>query len=48
MPKAKIYNGDISNGLVEPLLENKYDAIIATYSLHHLTDSKKVIFLKLC
>ena len=46
MPKAKICNGDISNGLVEPLLENKYDAIIATYSLHHLTDSEKVIFLK--
>lgn len=46
MPKAKLYNGDISKGLVEPLLENKYDAIIATYSLHHLTDSEKVIFLK--
>lgn len=36
----------ISNGLVEPLLEHKYDAIIATYSLHHLTDSKKVTFIK--
>lgn len=46
MPKAKLYNGDISKGLVEPLLENKYGAIIATYSLHHLTDSEKVIFLK--
>ena len=46
MPKAKICNGDISNGLVEPLLENKYDAIIANYSLHHLIDSEKVIFLK--
>ena len=46
MPKAKLFNGDISNGLVEELLEHKYDAIIATYSLHHLTDSKKVVFLK--
>lgn len=46
MPKAKLYNGDISKGLVEPLLKNKYDAIIATYSLHHLTDSEKVIFIK--
>lgn len=46
MPDAKLFIGDISNGLVEPLLEHKYDAIIATYSLHHLTDDEKVIFLK--
>lgn len=46
MPEAKLFNGNISNGLVEPLLEHKYDAIIATYSLHHLTDSKKVTFIK--
>lgn len=32
--------------MVEPLLENKYDAIITTYSLHHLTDDEKVTFLK--
>lgn len=46
MPEAKLFNGNISNGLVEPLLEHKYDAIIATYSLHHLSDSKKVTFIK--
>ena len=46
MPDAKLFIGDISSGLVEPLLEHKYDAIIATYSLHHLTDDKKVTFLK--
>lgn len=46
MPNAKLFYGDISNGLVNPLLEHKYNAIIATYSLHHLTDEKKVIFLK--
>lgn len=46
MPDAKLFIGDISNGLVEPLLEHKYDAIIATYSLHHLTDDEKVTFLK--
>lgn len=46
MPDAKLFIGDISNGLVESLLENKYDAIIATYSLHHLTDYEKVTFLK--
>lgn len=46
MPNAKLFQGDFSNGLVEPLLLQKYDAIIATYSLHHLTDLQKVAFLK--
>ena len=46
MPKAKLYQGDFSNVLVEELKQNKYDAIIATYSLHHLTNEQKVCFLK--
>lgn len=46
MPDAKLYYGDFSKGLVEPLLENKYNAIIATYSLHHLTDKNKIILLE--
>ena len=46
MPKAKLFQGDFSNGLERPLLLNKYDAIIATYSLHHLTDNQKVNFIK--
>ncbi len=46
MPDAKLYEGDFSHGLVEALKQNKYDAIIATYSLHHLTDQQKVPFLK--
>ena len=46
MPNAKLFQGDFSSGLVEPLLQQKYDAIIATYSLHHLTDLQKVTFLK--
>ena len=46
MPKAKLFQGDFSNGLERPLLLNKYDAIIATYSLHHLTDTQKVNFIK--
>lgn len=45
MPKAKLYCGDISHGLVEELKQTRYDAIIANYSLHHLTDMQKVIFL---
>lgn len=46
MPKAKLYQGDFSKGLTEELREKRYDAIIATYSLHHLTDIEKVRFLK--
>ena len=46
MPDAKLYQGDFSQGLVETLTQNRYDAIIATYSLHHLTDPQKVSFLK--
>ena len=46
MPTAKLFQGDFSNGLVGPLLQQKYDAIIATYSLHHLTDLQKIDFLK--
>ncbi|WP_028125281.1 class I SAM-dependent methyltransferase [Eremococcus coleocola] len=46
MPEATLYSGDFTNGLVKPLKEQKYDAIIATYSLHHLDDEQKVLFIK--
>lgn len=46
MPKAILYSGDFTNGLVEPLNKQRYDAIIATYSLHHLEDEQKVSFIK--
>lgn len=46
MPGAHLYQGDFSQGLVEPLRENSYDFIVATYSIHHLTDEQKVRFLK--
>lgn len=45
MPGARLYCGDFSEKLVEPLTQNKYDAIIATYSLHHLTDPQKITFI---
>lgn len=41
MPQAELLQGDFSKGLPEKLLEKKYDFIIATYSLHHLTDEGK-------
>ena len=46
MPQAHLYQGDFTQGLVEPLLEQRYDFIVATYSLHHLTDEQKVSFLR--
>lgn len=42
MPCARLYCGDFTQGLVQDLMQNKYDAVIATYSLHHLTDPQKV------
>jgi len=46
MPKAKLYQGDFTYGLAEPLRKIRYDAIVATYSLHHLSDESKVALLK--
>ena len=46
MPNAHLYQGDFTQGLVEPLLAHRYDFIVATYSLHHLTDEQKVSFLR--
>lgn len=46
MPRAKLYQGDFSLGLVQELKQQRYDAIIATYALHHLTDEQKVAFFQ--
>lgn len=46
MPGANLVQGDFSLGLAAPLTQQKYDGIIATYSLHHLTNPQKVDFLK--
>ena len=46
MPDAHLYKGDFTRGLAEPLDRERYDFIVATYSIHHLTDSQKVDFLK--
>lgn len=45
MPDARLYQGDFSKGLVPELYAQQYDAIVATYSLHHLTDTQKIGFL---
>ena len=47
MPGAHLYQGDFSRGLAEPLRQHSYDFIVATYSLHHLTDGQKIDFLRI-
>ncbi len=42
MPRAHLYQGDVAQGLAPPLRERRYDFIVATYSLHHLTDEQKI------
>ena len=46
MPAAQLFQGDFSHGLAEPLRDRSYDFIVATYSLHHLTDEQKVVLLR--
>ncbi len=46
MPGAHLYQGDFAQGLAEPLRCQRYDFIVATYALHHLTDEQKIAFLR--
>ena len=43
MPEAALFQGDFSQGLVSELTRNRYDSILATYSLHHLSDPVEVL-----
>ena len=46
MPAAHLYQDDFSQGLAEPLKRNSYDFIVACYSIHHLRDDQKIVFLR--
>ena len=46
IPNATLYRYDFANGLPPELSGKKYDFIISTYALHHLTDELKVSFIK--
>ena len=46
MPGAHLYQGDFSKGLADELKQESFDFIVATYSIHHLTDAQKVVLLK--
>lgn len=47
MPKGNFYECDFNNDLPDEILKQKYDYIISTYALHHLTDEKKIKFITL-
>ena len=45
MPGARLYAGDLTQGLAEPLCRQQYDFILSTYALHHLPEKRQVSFL---
>ncbi|QQZ09843.1 class I SAM-dependent methyltransferase [Heyndrickxia vini] len=46
MPHAHLIECDFSQGLPDEIKVKRYDSIISTYALHHLTDENKVAFIK--
>lgn len=47
MPQATLLNWDFSIGLPDKIRKCKFDCIISTYAIHHLTDKEKASFIKL-
>lgn len=45
MPNAHLFEGDLTEGLCKELRAQRYDAIIATYSLHHLDPDQKITLI---
>jgi len=46
MPNADFYQFDFAQGLPPEISGMKYDFIVSTYALHHLTDGLKISFIK--
>lgn len=47
MPEARLIEFDFTAGLPQELLTEKFDYIVCTYAIHHLTREQKVHFLTL-
>ncbi|WP_062353534.1 class I SAM-dependent methyltransferase [Bacillus kwashiorkori] len=45
MPNARLIQSDINDGIPLELKEEKFDYIVSTYALHHLSDEDKVSFI---
>lgn len=46
MPKAVLLQHDFAQGLPQSLSQRRFDGILSTYAMHHLTQSQKVTFIK--
>lgn len=46
MPKAVLCAGDLSLSLASPMLGQRYDAVVATYAMHHFTLQEKCVLLR--
>lgn len=46
MPDAELMKWDFSKELPEEIKSRRYDFIISTYAIHHLTDRKKINLIK--
>src|SRR5690554_2698409 len=42
MPNANLFKGDFSLGLPSKIKKEKFDFMVSTYALHHLTDQNKI------
>ena len=47
MPKAILLQQDFSKGLPDIILDKKFDFIICTYAIHHLSNHEKLSFINL-
>lgn len=45
MPKAILIQHDFTYGLPKEILNKRFDFIVSTYAMHHLTDTAKVEFI---
>ncbi len=47
MPRARLFQQDLTQGLPSELAGERFDFIVCTYAIHHLTQEQKVAFLSL-
>ena len=47
MPNATLIDWDFSKGLPNEIVDRRFDYIISTYAIHHLTEKEKEGFIKL-